>query len=465
MDELVRHIWAARDPDPHSSWLDGLGASDVRRALLRKVCSWVLDIPAPGTAGAHEREDRRLTGFDPDGDDPRRLRDWFRDGGWPVVEQLCAVAGALKRTTVDALRDTPARVRGRDVALWALGVVGRRYWDKGVVPTVTELAGELTAYVTARAAEGPLLAMRLSEERFVEAVRADWERRWPADRPPSGIRPSALGLGRDRRPCLRGWRGDWKHGTDRSVYSRYRRYFDASSRSGLFDTDDLDPDRHVTRRYLSRTARDVALAEVDRACRPLGLDRPAHVETVVAVARGLGPATERPASDMTLAGWTTATTPPGPELAAAVARWAAEWIANNELAARLDSGGPRLVRGVVCRLWHYLHGREVEWDTALTRLDTTRLIKMCFGMHLWDGPPELEPESTPVEFDAREQATADLINQHPDGWDLVRRALAADPGWPAAYAEIVPDDPRYLDVDGFRRYCDGFGDVEVGRDG
>ena len=458
MDELgraVHEIWSVRDPDPDSPWLAGLGSSDVRRVLLRKVCSRVLGIPAPGVAGVLEQQDRGLIGFDP-GADPQRLRAWFRQDGWPVVERLCTVAGALKRTAVEALRPTPARVRGRDVALWALGVVGRRYWDDGVEPTVRELADDVAAYVSFRAAEGPLQDLRMPEAEFVEAVQAEWDIRWPADRPPVGIAPSTLGLGHDRRPCLGGWRGDWKSGTDRSVYSRYRRYFDASSRSGLFDTEELDPGHHVTRRHLGGTKLDVATTELDRVCRPLGLATTVHVDTVVAVARGLGPATDRVASDMTLDGWAAAGLPPGDELSAAVARWTADWIANNALAARLNSGGPQLVRGVVRRLWHYLHGREVEWESALNRVDTIRLIKMCFGRHLWDLPPELDPDSKPHAD--REQATVNLINEHPGGPALVRRVLARDPGWPAAYREIVPDDPRYLAVDEFQAFCDGFAD-------
>jgi hypothetical protein len=463
VDVAVGAIWAARSPDPRSPWLVPFVPSDVRRRIVRQVALRHLGID-PGPTRPSER-------FDPATDGPA-LRQWFREGGgWALVEELCALAAGLKR---DMLAEGPGSPQwGRGTGLWALGQIGSHYHRLGVVPTADDLAA-FAAERRRRWSRGSL-PRQLTPSEFVTAVASTWDAEWPAEWPEPDYAPAALGLGRDGRPPLVGSHGNWQHGTDRNLYHRYRLYFDPSARSRAFDTSYLDPQRHVDRRFHGAAPERVALDVVGRACRPLGLRCPGHAPAVAAAAHGLRREPGPPKSEPDLVEWAAVAedlpTVPDPDLTTAVRAYAAFWIENSRQAGHVDVDDDRFPTGVIRRLWHRLHGREIEWDTAHRRSELVSQVRSCFGRHLrqwWDPPaaaPPSDDDGGTSDLDGRENATAALINGHPDGYALVLAAMRNAPGWAQEYARIVPATPQYLTLAEFRDFIEGFGHTPPDEEG
>jgi hypothetical protein len=464
VDVTVDALWAARSPDPGRPWLAPFVPSDVRRRIVRQVALRHLGID-PGPTRPLERYDPATDGAS--------LRRWFGDGaGWALVEELCTLAASLKRELSAADPGSPQWRRG--IGLWALGQVGSHYHRRGEVPTADDLA-RFAVDRRHRWGRGAL-PRQLSLQEFVAAADPTWHAEWPVAWPEPGYAPAALGLGRDERPPLVSPRGNWKHGTDRDLYHRYGLYFDPRARSRAFDTGYLDPQRHITQRYRDAAPERVALEVVRRACRPLGLSCPGHAPAVAAAAHGLRREPGPPKSGPDLVEWTAEAeglpTVPDADLSIAVRTYAAFWIENSKLAGQLDVDDDRFPTGVVRRLWHRLHGREIEWETAHRRSELASQVRWCFAQHLrdlWDPPSAIEravPEegAAPDPVD-RENATTALINDHSDGYALVRAAMRDTDGWAQEYARIVPATPRYLTVAEFRAYIEGFGYIPPDEEG
>lgn len=466
MAAVLAGIWRSAGPDPAGKPIPGLTETTVRRTLMYDVACLHIGIPAP----AHRRGGLLAPAdtYSPERDEPL-VRSLFRDGdGWAVVQRLYTTAGELQQAVVDDLRGSGAAVDRRTVGSWALSTVGRHYWQTAREPDLAALADERVGYTDRQRAEGPLRALRMSRPEFAHAVADRFVERRAADWPVLGRAPAQLGLGHDRPPPLVDGPGDWTAGTDRAVYARYRRYFDASARSHR-DTDRADPDRHVTRRFRHAAPADVATAEVDRACTDIGLAEPGHTETVVAVSRAVregastGPSAALGSAALNAWGAAAAELPGDGDdgLRDAVAAYVAMWTLHARHAEGVDFGGNDLLHKVVRRLWHHLHGREVEWDRAYGRAAAVELVKICFGPHHIRGralldtdpaDPADERADEPV-FDLREQRTFDLINAEPGGQELVRLVVRGDPRWRGTYAAVVPVEARYLTADEFAVIC------------
>ena len=401
--KVVDEVWARRVAGGRPEWTRGLGPNDIRRGLMEPMALRRVGVPSPARrredpdrpSGGRLRPEERF-----DDEDAGVVRKWFADEGWDLLITLCGVARAVKDTTVVALTGTEALISAHDVAEWALRKVGGAYWDGNDEPSPDDLAEPMRSFCDQQVAEGPLRRMRLDERTFVAEVREAWDEGWPAGRPALAPRPSELGLGGDARPQVEGWRGNWHHGTDRSLYSRYRGYFDASTRVRPPPDPRPAPEQHVTRRFLAGRPVDVALTEVRRAAAPLGSAHAGHRSALVATARGLrGRAGGGEHLDLEV--WTTRGSAlplePDEELVDAVRTYAVGWTANARLAGELDVGDG-LPEKVLHRLWHRLHGREVEWEVPLSRAGFDADLRRMFGSHLHernDPPPPPRPGRGP----------------------------------------------------------------------
>lgn len=121
------------------------------------------------------------------------------------------------------------------------------------------------------------------EQRYAAAYEVAWQRhgcasvtRWP---------PSEIGLGLDRRPRLVAptpGAADWSQGTNRDIYGRYALHTKASAR-GTVPT----CARPGCKSPELAAAEDAGAEEVERACRPYGLDAAAHRVLLRSLALGL----------------------------------------------------------------------------------------------------------------------------------------------------------------------------------
>ncbi|WP_224401701.1 hypothetical protein [Pseudonocardia sp. ICBG1034] len=457
LEEVLAAVWARHTAGGAPEWMHGLGASDTRRRLGRAVAARWLGLAAhTESGGGRVRSTVRL-----DPEEAVALQRWLGGPGWDVVRDLSRTARTMKDETVATLRAGGVTVTPRDVGSWALGVVGAFHWRHGRYPTVADLAETADRYQASSHREGPLRTLRLERPAFDAVADPEWDRVWPKDRaaaPPSAV---GLGLGRAERPPMYGRTGDWQAGTDRPVHLRYRRYFDNRSRIAA---PGVAPERHITRRYLGGDPSVIVVEELRRAAAPLGLAVTGHVAGVTAVANALRPNPRRAlVRDVDgvglLAAWSEAADPlpvgPDPDLTRAVAAFAVEWTANTDLAEVLELDAASLGRAVARRVWHRLHGREVEWDTPVDRAGLVRELRGAFQRHLLeydeppDGPPQPavssaadrspdEPPAAAADLTEAQQRTFGVLGLDPRTPRMTAMMLDGDEaGWRQLYSEIV----------------------------
>lgn len=204
---------------------------------------------------------------------------------WEADQLARSVSRQVRVRTGQPIRDT---ILSERIAT-SLGAGVRVHGHLPDAQDVTQLTSRLTQWWLDR--EPALSASEFAVSAAARQARVWLQRgaRTLVDHP-----PSRLLLGHDERPPLVGDGSSprWLQGTDRSVYSRYRNYFDPRAAS------------RVGPRHQHRCAWDTPVRSrgqelehaVDTSCEPYGLEHPQHVrilEVLVMAATG-GPATPRP---------------------------------------------------------------------------------------------------------------------------------------------------------------------------
>lgn len=470
LEVVVASVWARRTADGAPGWMRGLGASDTRRQLGPAVAGRRHGLAAPTPGG----QGRRTGPVVLDPDEARDLEAWLAGPGWDAVRDLCEVALRLKDRTVRDLRRSGAAVLPRAVGSWALTVVADRHRRYGGCPYDEDLTEAEYEFRCRFTDEEPLRRMRLGPADFEAVAGPAWDRLWPPDQVlPEAHRPSLYGLGADARPPLFGRCGNWRCGTDRPIFLRYRRYFDGSART---QAPGVDPECHVTRRYRDREPSSVVLDEVRRAARPFGLADAGHAAAVVAVAQGMRPGRGRDTGTApTPAEWVDRCTALSDEadvdLERVVTDVAARWIATTTRTGVIGLNGRDLADAVTRRVHHVLHGREVVWDTPLDRAEFATALRGSFDRHLveYGAPPGrkdpagAEPGGRPEDvtrsadevpaaasdLTAVQKRTLDMLKAEPRSTELVELVLIGDERWRALYDGIVEGVDGVLDADGF----------------
>lgn len=188
---------------------------------------------------------------------------------WEADELARAVCRDVRAKTGLPVRDTVLSER-------IASCVGASLRATGELPddhAVNELTTTLTQWRLDR-------ETFLTEEEFVARAAPRQARVWLqrgaqalAEHP-----PSRLLLGHDERPPLvtEGSSPRWLQGTDRSVYSRYRNYFDprAASRVGRAHQHHCAWDRSARGRGQEFEH------SIDTSCEPYGLEHPEHARTI-----------------------------------------------------------------------------------------------------------------------------------------------------------------------------------------
>ena len=469
VDQVVKQVWIRRVRAGRPDWAGPMGPSDIRLGLMKPMALRRVGVPSPTRrkedgnrpGGGRLRRDERF-----DHDDGETVRAWFDGDGWDLLITLCGRAREVADRTLATLEGTEALVNRREVRAWALRTVGRAHWDGIDAPTLDDLADRMREFQEQEIAFGPLQRLRMNEQDFLAEVRAEWDLAWPPDRPALPPRSSALGLGSDTRPPLEGSRGNWHLGTDRSVYSRYRRYSDASTQVRPPSDPEPDPEQHVTHRFRGARPVDIALTEVHRAAAPLGLGHAGHRVALVATADGLLPRSDGSLVSTDLHEWaargTDLPTEADDELVDAISSHTVDRIANAWVAGELgaDTG---LRTKIVRRLWQRLHGREVEWEVPLSRVGFATDLRDMYYHHLVErhDPPPAEERPPAVDLAATEPGYADrvhatnaAIRDHPERQAFQDLLGAEDPGWQAVYRRIADGRPDLLTL---AEFCSEYG--------
>lgn len=419
----------------------------------------------------------------------RTVREHFARHGWAITQLLTGVAQRLAedvRTTRQSSR--PAGIPGgRDISAWAVGVVAASYTRSPALPSEDDLAEATAAFWRNRT--GPSAearaALRISPAEFSRRFAREYDDLW-AKRGESPS-PVLLGLGALCRPPLTAPESSWRSGTDRSVLSRYHHYIRrrdwCQDIPGVAEVAGLDPQQHVSVRIIGATVEDLAGRELRRVCSPLGLDQPAHRALVTTAARALVEAdvagTHETRTDTgrrrSLTVWASAAADlhdgEDPLLHDALVGYARGWAGRDPSAADLVgllgdviTWSVQVELGVVRRVWHWLHAREVEWEAPLRRVEAVRVLRGAFTRHLRElasRPIEdvrgADPAPAPLPEDPRLAATITALGQlGPTAMQTLLDALHADPAtWREAYLAATGGATGLLTPEKLRRWLGG----------
>ena len=491
LEAALRVLWDERHPR-RPIWLPGLHLKHVTGTIMIGVVARAADIAAMRSGvGVPDRE---------------RLRRILDGGGWTEVRAQCVVAETYLAVTWARFQALPLdrrpaadRQAVSEKACTDVRAVHRLATDGTTeVQLTTAVAAARDRYERAELARAPLLR-RLTDDsdEFAARHRDRYEAAW-RDRDVAAHDahpPWRLGLGALARPPLglaprrrrddRDDRMDWRLGTDRPVFARYRHYASKRGADRVEATAramGVDGDRHMWSRMLDGDPDRPAHVEVDRAAMPLGLRFAAHRSFLAMLQDGLlrgdvetarrGPKDRVAPRRAVLDRWCAAhrVLPTGQDealadalghsCASAAVRYSSVTTLAGSVGARaggtadrVPAGGAagrptdgagraewtgQVELGVLRRMWRECLHCEVEWDAPLTPARLPRLVAGMFGAHL------VELATRPIARPEAPRARDEWARQHDtlralggDLQDLARSAAADVGGWRNRYDDAL----------------------------
>lgn len=508
LDAALRVLWDERHPQ-RPLWLPNLLLKHVTRTIMSGVLSRSADIAAMRSGiGRSDRD---------------RLRTLLDGGGWTDVEAHCVAADAYMAAAWAhflALPRAQRPVANREAVSEKASTDVRAVYLRATHETTdAELADAVAAarerYERVEITRAPLLRKLIDDnDEFVARYRDRYEASWRArDVVAHDADPSwRLGLGSLARPPIgllhrrsADDRMDWRLGTDRPVFARYRHYISKRGAERVETTAramGVGSDRHMWSRLLDHDPDGLAHAELDRATEPLGLRFPTHRSLLAMLRQGvirgdvetarLGPKDTVAPRKAVLDRWCAAhpTLPEtededlidalGHGCASAAVRYSsvttlAESIGARDqdrtvdLEAEPATGRPayatgqaewtgQVELGVLRRMWLECLNCEVEWGAPLTPARLPTLVAGMFGAHLIElaTRPIMRPDA-PEARDEWTQQQDTLRALGPDLQDLARATLSDADGWRDRFDDALrrahPEAPpgHVLDAEQFRR--------------